>query len=49
VSIIGIKLDAKGERIAKRIAAMGEGRLFKVADAEQLDLIVLEDYYKEIS
>jgi Mg-chelatase subunit ChlD len=48
VSIIGIKLDAKGERIAKRIAAMGEGRLYKVADLEKMDRIVLEDYYKEI-
>jgi len=47
ISIIGIKLDAKGERIAKRIAAMGEGRLYKVADLEQMDRIVLEDYYKE--
>lgn len=46
-SIIGIKLDAKGERIAKRIAAMGDGRLYKVADLEQVDKIVLEDYYKE--
>jgi Mg-chelatase subunit ChlD len=46
-SIIGVKLDAKGERIAKRIAAMGEGRLYKVADLEQMDRIVLEDYYKE--
>jgi Mg-chelatase subunit ChlD len=47
ISIIGIKLDARGERIAKRIAATGAGRLYRVADLEDMDRIVLEDYYKE--
>ena len=45
VSLVGINLDSKGEELAKKIAELGEGRLFVVKDLEELDKVVLEDYY----
>lgn len=45
VSIVGIKLDVKGERLAKEIVLLGNGRLYVVRDLEDLDRVVLEDYY----
>ena len=45
VSIIGIKLDEKGEALAKQITLLGEGRLYIVKSLENIDRIVLEDYY----
>lgn len=46
VSVIGIKLDDKGEALAKKIVAIGEGRLYAVRDLGTIDRLVLEDYYK---
>ncbi len=45
ISVIGIKLDKDGEKLAKRIVKIGEGRLYKVTDLEKLDKVILEDYY----
>jgi len=45
VSVIGIKLDEKGEKLAKQIADLGEGRFYIVRDLKRLDKLVLEDYY----
>lgn len=45
ISVVGIKLDKDGEDLAKRIAEVGEGRLYKVTDLENVDKIILEDYY----
>ena len=45
VSILGIKLDEKGETLAKQITSMGDGRLYVVKNLENVDKIVLEDYY----
>lgn len=45
VSLVGINLDSKGEELAKKIVELGDGRLFVVKDVEELDKIVLEDYY----
>ena len=44
-SIIGIQLDDKGTTLAKEIARAGKGRFFIVKNLEELDKIVLEDYY----
>ena len=44
-SIIGIQLDEKGTKLAKEIARAGNGRFFIVKDLDELDKIVLEDYY----
>ena len=45
ISVIGIKLDEKGEQFAKKIADLGEGRFYVVRDLKSLDKLVLEDYY----
>ena len=45
ISVVGIKLDVKGERLAKEIVLLGNGRLYVVRDLEELDRVVLEDYY----
>ena len=45
ISVIGIKLDEKGEKLAKQIADLGEGRFYIVRDLKRLDKLVLEDYY----
>ncbi|MBW2992462.1 VWA domain-containing protein [Candidatus Woesearchaeota archaeon] len=44
-SLIGISLDEKGEETAKKIVEIGQGKLYVVKDLEQLDKIILEDYY----
>lgn len=45
ISVIGIKLDEKGEKLAKTIADLGDGRFYVVRDLHKLDKLVLEDYY----
>lgn len=45
ISVIGIRLDKKGEKLAKRVTEIGEGKMYKVKDLEELDKVILEDYY----
>jgi len=45
ISVVGIQLDAEGRKLAEKIAALGEGRLYIVKALKNLDMIVLEDYY----
>jgi len=45
ISLVGIKLEGKSKKLAEKIASLGEGKLYIVRDLEQLDKIVLEDYY----
>ena len=45
ISLIGINLDGKGKKLAKKIVEIGEGRLYVVKDVEDVDKIVLEEYY----
>ncbi|MBI2667250.1 VWA domain-containing protein [Candidatus Woesearchaeota archaeon] len=45
ISLIGINLDKKGEVLAERITQIGNGKLQVVKNLENLDMIVLEDYY----
>ena len=44
ISVVGIKLDKPGEKLAEKIAEVGQGRLYKVSHLEELDKIILEDY-----
>lgn len=44
ISIIGIGLDDKGEELAKKIIEVGNGKLYKVTDLQNVDKIILEDY-----
>ncbi len=45
ISLIGIQLDKKGTVLAEQMARLGEGRFNVVQDLENLDRIVLQDYY----
>ena len=45
ISIIGVNLDKKGEKLAKKIVELGRGKLYIVKDAKNVDKIILEDYY----
>jgi Mg-chelatase subunit ChlD len=45
ISLIGINLDEKGKKLAEKIVELGEGRLYVVRNLENVDKIVLEDYY----
>jgi len=45
ISIIGIGLEEQGVQLAKKIVDIGSGRLYIVRNLENLDRIILEDYY----
>ncbi|HME87381.1 MAG TPA: VWA domain-containing protein [Candidatus Nanoarchaeia archaeon] len=45
ISIIGIKLDAEGAGLAQQITALSNGKLYVVTALDNVDTIVLEDYY----
>ncbi len=45
ISLVGINLDEKGTRFAQKIVELGQGKLYICKDIEELDQIVLEDYY----
>ena len=45
VSVIGIDLSKEGTELARKIAEIGKGRLYVVKDLDNLDRIVLQDYY----
>jgi Mg-chelatase subunit ChlD len=48
ISLIGIKLDEKGKNLAERITQLGGGKFYIVKNLEDLDKIVLEDYYSTV-
>lgn len=48
ISLIGIQLDKEGVELAKKIVELGGGRFYVVKDLEEVDKIVLEDYYSVI-
>jgi len=45
ISVVGIDLTKSATKLASKIAEIGEGRLYIVKNLEELDRIVLEDYY----
>lgn len=45
ISIVGINLEKKGKKLAEKIVQLGEGRLYVVKNLENIDRIILEDYY----
>ena len=45
ISLIGIGLDEKGKKLAEKIVDIGDGRLYIVRNLENVDKVVLEDYY----
>ena len=44
-SLIGIDLDKDGESFAKKLVQVSSGRLYQVKNLQNLDKIILEDYY----
>lgn len=46
ISVIGISLNKQGEQLAKKIVDISQGSLFKASKLENLDQIMLEDYYR---
>lgn len=45
ISLIGIDMDEEGAKFAKQIIEIGQGRLYAIKNLENLDRIILEDYY----
>ena len=45
ISLIGLGLDRKGRILAEKITEIGKGKLYVVENLEELDKIVLQDYY----
>lgn len=45
ISVVGIDLNKDGIELAKKIVEIGNGRLYIVKDLENLDRVVLQDYY----
>jgi Mg-chelatase subunit ChlD len=45
ISLIGINLNEKGKKFAEKITELGEGKLYIVKNVENVDKVVLEDYY----
>jgi len=45
ISLIGINLNEKGKKLAEKIVELGEGKLYTIKDVENVDRVVLEDYY----
>ena len=45
ISLIGINLNEKGKQLAEKIVELGQGKLYVVKDVENIDKVVLEDYY----
>ncbi|HIH39906.1 TPA: VWA domain-containing protein [Candidatus Woesearchaeota archaeon] len=45
ISIVGIKLDKDGIELAKHITELSGGKLYAVSALENVDKIILQDYY----
>ena len=48
ISIIGIDLDSHGKKLAKKIVEISQGRLYIAKNIEEIDKIILEDYYSVV-
>ncbi len=49
LSMVGIKLDKKGEDFAKKLVELGQGRLYNVSTLGEVDQLILHDYYTVLS
>lgn len=45
ISVIGIALDKKGLELSQKISDIGKGKLYSIRTLENLDYVVLQDYY----
>lgn len=46
ISVVGLGLDEEGESLSKKIVDIGKGSLYLVRDYEDIDLLLIEDYYR---
>lgn len=49
VSVIGISPDEEGRKLAERIVEIGKGRFLVAKNIDDVDALVLEDYYATIA
>lgn len=45
VSVVGIKLDESGRKFSKKLTELGGGAFYAIRNLDEMDQIVLEDYY----
>ncbi len=45
ISLIGINLNEEGKELGEQIAYLGQGKFYVVKNLENIDAVVLEDYY----
>jgi Mg-chelatase subunit ChlD len=45
ISVVGISLDTAGKALAQQMVQLGKGRLYLARKVEELDTIILQDYY----
>lgn len=45
ISVVGIQLDQRGKELGEKLAEMGKGKFYVVRDLENVDKLILEDYY----
>lgn len=45
ISLVGINLDEKGKKLGEKISQLGNGKFYVVNNLENLDGIVLQDYF----
>lgn len=45
ISIVGIQLDHEGKELAEKITSMSKGRIYVVTALDNVDRIILQDYY----
>jgi len=46
ISLVGIGIEKKNESLAKKIVEIGNGKFHRVKNLDNLDSVVLEDYYE---
>lgn len=49
ISVIGINLNKMGEKLARKIVDLSKGTLYSVKNLEDIDQIIIEDYYRSKS
>ncbi|MBI2176295.1 VWA domain-containing protein [Candidatus Woesearchaeota archaeon] len=49
VSVIGISPEEEGQKLAEKIVEIGKGRFLVARNIEDVDMLVLEDYYATIA
>jgi Mg-chelatase subunit ChlD len=46
ITVVGISLNKEGEKLAKEIVNISDGSLYEVRSLDNLDQVVIEDYYR---